>query len=227
MATLPSSSTLAHLLEALYLHHGRPQSDGPDDVLGTLVRTILSQQTTSASASKAFGQLVDCFEGDWQAIADAPLDCVVEAVAIAGLARQKASRIQTLLHAIYSETGEHSLEFLHERSPDEARDYLCAFKGVGPKTAAYTLMAAAEMPLFPMDTHILRIFRRFGWLDDSTSDAAAHTQFEPLIAPAERFAAHVVLVGHGRKVCHARQPDCPNCPVARDCLHGLEHGSKT
>ena len=58
-------------------------------------------------------------------------------------------------------------------------DFNAGLSGVGPKTATFTLMDAAGMPLFPMDTHILRICRRLGWIADSTSSSEAHDRMLP------------------------------------------------
>ena len=208
------------ILEQLYAHYGQPSYEGPDDVLGVLVRTILSQQTTRANCRRAFAQLVDTYRGDWGRIRRAPQDEVVAAIEVAGLAGQKSSRIQNLLERIWDERGAYSLEFLRERSVDEARAYLTQFKGVGPKTAAFTLMYAAGMAAFPMDTHILRICRRLGWIDESTSSQEAHRLMEERIPADQHYTAHMVLVRHGRQICHARRPDCQACPIAGDCPTG-------
>lgn len=210
------------VLEKLYERYGRPEYDGPDDLLGTLVRTILSQNTTRSNTDRAFGRLLERFGGDWDRIRRAPTDEVVAAIEVGGLARQKAPRIQKILETLHDERDEYALSFLRNWDVDRAHDYLVQFKGVGPKTAAFTLMYAAGMPLFPMDTHILRICRRLGWTDESTSSAEAHDRMLPEIPDGEHYAAHIVMVRHGREICHARNPDCPSCPLLEVCPTGLE-----
>ncbi len=205
------------ILDALYEHHGRMRYDGPDDLLGVLVRTILSQQTTRANCRRAFGALLDTYGGDWRRIERADSDELVETISVAGLANQKAQRIQALLARLDDERGEYSLEFLKQREVDQARAYLTRFKGVGPKTAAFSLMYAAGMAAFPMDTHILRICQRLGLIDASTSSKQAHRQMEALIPADQHYSAHMVLVRHGRDICHARRPECERCPIADIC----------
>ncbi len=204
-------------LQRLYQRWGKPHYDGPDDLLGVLVQTILSQQTTRANCQRAFGQLIDTYLGDWGRIQRAPQAEIEEVIAPAGLAGQKAARIQALLERLDAEGHGHSLEFLRERGVDQARDYLTSFRGVGPKTAAFTLMYAAGMAAFPMDTHILRICKRVGWIDESTSSAKAHALMEARIPPEDHYSAHMVLVRHGREICHARSPACAECPLADGC----------
>ncbi len=213
----PMSANIKDVLATLYDHHGRLDYEGPDDILGVLVKTILSQQTTRQNCSRAFGDLIDTYLGDWARIQNAPVDELEQVIAVAGLASQKARRIQAALARLAEERGEYSLEFLRERTLDEARDYLTSFQGVGPKTAAFTLMYAAGMSAFPMDTHILRIARRLGWIDEATSSAEAHRLMEERIPAEQHYPAHMVLVRHGRAICHARSPECARCPLGEMC----------
>lgn len=220
MYTVPDFATLRRVLDRLYSQHRPPRKADRDDVLGTLVRTILSQQTTRAATDQAFGAMLDHFEADWHRIARATTPTLETLIRPAGLAAQKARRIQALLCQVHAEHDRYSLEHLHQMSADQARTYLLQFKGVGPKTAAFTLMAAAGMPLFPMDTHIFRIFERLRWLDPGLGDEAAHQQMQALIPPDDRLPAHMALVEHGRAICGARNPKCALCPLRDDCPTG-------
>ncbi|WP_233497089.1 endonuclease III domain-containing protein [Lujinxingia litoralis] len=222
MYTIPDFATLRRTLDRLYTRYSPPRQGESDDILGTLVRTILSQQTTREATDQAFGQLLEHFEADFHRIAHAPSHIVEDRIRRAGLASQKARRIQALLRQIHQERGQYTLEHLHQMEPDQARAYLLKFKGVGPKTAAFTLMAAARMPLFPMDTHIFRIFERLRWLDPALGDDAAHQTMQALIPPADRLPAHMALVAHGRTTCRARNPRCDECPLTEDCPFGQQ-----
>lgn len=218
-----TSDQVSAALSRLWAMHGRAEYDGPDDILGVLVQTILSQQTTRQNCRRAFGELIDTFMGDWGKIRGADQAEIERAIRTAGLAKQKSARIQALLARLYTETGEYSLEFLRDQTADEARAYLTQFKGVGPKTAAFTLMYAAGMGVFPMDTHILRICERLGWTSAADSSARAHQKMERLIPPEDHYPAHMVLVRHGREICHARNPDCEVCPLRDICIYYREH----
>lgn len=219
---MPLEPSVDTVLERLYDYYGRPEYRGPDDLLATLVRTILSQNTTRTNTDRAFGGLLDRFGGDWDRVRRAPVDELVEAIEIGGLARQKAPRIQNILETVREEHDSYSLEFLRKWEVADARDYLLEFKGVGPKTAAFTLMDAAGMPLFPMDTHILRLCERLGWIGESTSSEEAHDRMLPEIPEGEHYAAHIVMVRHGRELCHARNPECADCPLLEICPTGAD-----
>jgi len=211
---------VSDVLGRLFDHHGQPRHPGPDDLLGTLVRTILSQNTTRQNTDRAFERLLDRYAADWDQIRRAPTHEITDTVEVAGLAGQKGPRIQGILQHLHEERGECSLEFLRSWKVDRARDYLLDFKGVGPKTAAFTLMNAANMPLFPMDTHIFRICQRLGWVDDSVSSDSAHQKMRAAIPDDQHYPAHIVMVRHGREVCHARNPDCSSCPLLEVCRFG-------
>jgi len=84
---------IAELLEELY---GYPEWRSHLLPLDELVSTILSQSTTDSNRDLAFNRLVNRFP-DWEAVRDAPVEDVVEAIRPAGLANQKAPRIQDAL----------------------------------------------------------------------------------------------------------------------------------
>ncbi len=210
------------VLGRLFDQYGRPSHPGPDNLLGTLVRTILSQNTTRQNTDRAFAQLLDRYSAEWDHIRRAPIQELSNTIEVAGLAGQKAPRIQRVLQHLHDERGDYSLEFLRDWEIDSSREYLVNFKGVGPKTAAFTLMNAADMPLFPMDTHIFRICERLEWLDESLASDRAHSKMREAIPDDQHYTAHVVMVRHGREVCHAREPKCTSCPLLDICQHGQE-----
>lgn len=211
------ASRLHGILDGLYAHYGRPEFDEADDLLGVLISAILSQSTTNANSRRSFGSLIDRFDGDWQRIAGAEVEEVIEAIEVGGLARQKAPRIQSILRRIHEEQGNYDLGYVGEMSADEAKRELQGFPGVGPKTAAFALMYAAGFDVFPMDTHIFRILERLEFLDGNKNDADAHAYAESLLRDGEAYPAHMVLVEHGRKTCHARKPECSACVIRSDC----------
>ncbi|MEM1350615.1 MAG: endonuclease III [Myxococcota bacterium] len=219
----PDSSELAldpplsEVLELLYEAYGVWETDGDDDILGVLVSTILSQSTNSINSTRAFQGLVDRFEGDWERVRAADVTDVADAIAPGGLSKQKAPRIQAILQRLHEQRGELTLEWLREETPEFARTYLLSMKGVGPKTAAFTLMRAAGMPLFAMDTHILRLCIRLGWTASSMSDTKAHAFMQARIPVGHYDSAHVAMIRHGQKRCFAQNPACAGCPLGHLC----------
>ncbi len=113
------------------------------DPLSELILTILSQNTSDVNSWRAFERLRDRFP-TWEAVRDAPVEAVQEAIRPAGLSAQKAPRIQRILQRISEERGELSLDFLADWPVEEAKAWLRRLDGVGPKTAAIVLLFSLE-----------------------------------------------------------------------------------
>jgi endonuclease-3 len=190
----------------------------PSDPVATLVSTIISQNTNDTNRDRAFEQLRARFP-TWEAVRDAPLEQVVEAIRPAGLGPTKAPRIQEALRRITEARGEIDLTFLDEMELEEARSWLLGIPGVGPKTTAIVLLFAMGRPAFPVDTHIHRVTQRLGLIPETTSREKAHDLLEDL-APAEiYYAFHLNLIQHGRTICHARTPECARCILQDHCTY--------
>ena len=142
---------------------------------------------------------------------------MIEAIRPAGLAPSKGPRIQAALRHITEERGELSLAFLQALPLEEARAWLTALHGVGPKTAAIVLLFSLGRPAFPVDTHIHRVTRRLGLIPATTTREKAHELLEHLVPPELYYPFHIQLIEHGRAVCLARRPHCERCVLQELC----------
>ena len=211
--TRSKSKAILRLLEDTY---GPREFPGPQCAVDVLVGTILSQNTSNRNSSVGFAQLKRRFR-TWDAVADAPTSSIAAAIRACGLNRTKAPRIKGILRRIRQTRGRIDLEFLRDLPTGRAYEYLLQFSGVGPKTALCVLMFAFSKEVLPVDTHVYRVTRRLGLLPDSASKATAHKVLTPLIAPANRYALHVLLVAHGRRICLAHCPRCVECCLLKVC----------
>ena len=94
---------------------------------------------------------------------------------------------------------------------------MISLPGVGPKTAACVLAFSLERPALPVDTHVFRVARRLGFLDERTDAARAHRVMEALVPEELRVRMHVGLIRHGRTICKAGRPACEICPLQDLC----------
>jgi endonuclease-3 len=180
--------------------------------------TILSQHTSDLNAERAFLDLRARLP-TWEAVEDADIQELQQAIVRGGLAYQKAPRIKAALRHIREARGDYRLEFLGELPPREARDWLTTIPGIGPKTASVVLLFCFGLPLMPVDTHVNRVSRRIGLIRPKSSVTEAHEEFLTFL-PADRvYEAHVNLITHGRRTCTARRPACGRCPVAARCRY--------
>ena len=203
-------------------YYGYPKWRNPLPPIDELVSTILSQNTNDANRDVAFSALKKLFP-TWQAVRDAPVRQVKKAIRSAGLANQKAPRIQAALLSITKARGELSLEFLRDLSTEEAKAWLTQFKGVGPKTAAIVLQFSLGKPAFPVDTHIYRVTGRIGLRPAKMTVEKAHAYFENFFPPESYYAAHLNIIRLGREICLARKPNCPTCPLQNLCGYYAEN----
>ena len=204
------------IAEALTLVYGELDWSRNQDGMDELVSCILSQSTNDANRDRAFARLKSHYES-WEAVRISDLDELVEVIRPAGLANQKAPRIQDVLAAIYQTAGEYSIDFLDQMSIDVAKDWLVSLKGIGPKTAAIVLCFAYGRPAFPVDTHIYRVSKRIGFLPEKLSANDAHPVMEAMVPATDYYQFHIQLIQHGRDTCHARKPSCELCCISAHC----------
>lgn len=199
-------------------HYGRPLLSPRYPPVDELVFTVLSQNTADVNTERTFASLRARF-ADWAAVRDAPVAEIEAAIALGGLAHTKAPRIKRILEAISARTGAPDLGELATMSDAEAQAYLTGLPGVGPKTAACVLLFALRRPVMPVDTHVHRVAHRLKLIDAKVSAERAHPLLTELAGPdaAQVYAVHVDFVRHGRRVCHARRPECGICPLASLC----------
>jgi endonuclease-3 len=229
------------VLEELAGLYGREAWQRRLDPTSELILTILTQNSADTNAEVAFEALrlaypsarppeihhpgagwggVGLPEGsppDWAAVEFAPLAELTDVIRPGGLANQKAPRLQETLRTIREERGDYSLEFLADMSALEARAWLTRINGIGKKTASIVLLFCFGQPLFPIDRHVERVARRVGLLPAKVPIDEAHDLFLGLLDPDRMYEAHVNLIQHGRKICHAQRPEHDRCPLRPRC----------
>lgn len=234
-------------LAAMAEMYGHPKWQRIHDPTSELVLTILSQNSADINAERAFDALrrhwptrtPDGVEGggrvtrpgwggqgweatappDWSAVESAPLDELVDVIRPGGLAPQKAPRIQASLRQVREQRGDYSLEFLGDMQAADALAWLTSIPGIGRKTASVVLLFSFGMPLMPVDRHVERVSKRIGLIPAKADVLLAHELFLALLEPDEVYEAHVNLITHGRRTCHAQRPACGRCAIAPRCRY--------
>jgi endonuclease-3 len=207
----PSIPLLLRRLETAYGQRPWRTWRRPLDIL---VGTILSQNTNDRNSGAAMDRLRQALP-TWDAVADAPLWQIAGAIRPAGLHRQKADHIRTILRGIREEHGHSDLDFLRRWPTARVWKYLTDLGGVGPKTASCVLLFSLRRPVLPVDTHIHRVSGRLGLIGPRTTAEKAHELLAALVPPDKVYAFHVLMIAHGRQTCHARRPNHAAC-ILRD-----------
>jgi endonuclease-3 len=187
------------------LAHGHP--------IAELVLTVLSQSTNDRNRDVAYLRLRERFPS-WEAVRDAPVEEVEEAIRPGGISKVKSARIQAILRAIGDPLD---LDWVAEEPVAQARDFLCTLPGVGRKTAACVLLFSFGVRDVPVDTHVGRVGRRLGLLSPATNFDALHDEMLAATPPGAELELHMNLLRHGRRTCHARVPRCEECVLESLC----------
>jgi endonuclease-3 len=229
----PSRARVLRVRDRLREVYGIPLMRPHGDPIAELVLTVLSQSTNDRNRDVAYLRLRARFPA-WEAVRDAPVPEVEEAIRPGGISKVKSVRIQAILRAMTERPGtpsrgpEHSgdaecpdgelsLDWLPRVELAEARDYLTELPGVGRKTAACVLLFAYGLRDVPVDTHVSRVGARLHLLEDGAPFERMHDQMLALTPPGQELELHVNLLRHGRRTCHARSPECGDCALARMC----------
>jgi endonuclease-3 len=212
----PSRRRVRAIRDRLRLVYGVPAEVPHGDGVAELVLTVLSQSTNDRNRDVAYLGLRERFGGSWEAVRDAPVDAVEEAIRPGGISRIKSARIKSILAAI-APKGPVSLDALPGMSVPDAQAYLTALPGVGRKTAACVLLFSYGMRDVPVDTHVSRVGMRLALLPSGASFDVLHDEMLAITPLGAELEFHMNLLRHGRRTCHARRPACGACALRRLC----------
>lgn len=218
---MPPAEEVLEVAGALERALGLPPKASAGDPVSGLILAILSQNTNDRNRDRAFQRLRERFPA-WEEVAEAQPEEVEETIRVAGLSKLKSRRIVGCLRGLMGPDGKVTMDRLRGMSVEQGQRELLAIPGVGIKTARCVLLFEFGLPAFPVDTHILRVCKRLGWLPPKASAQKAHEILQELVPPELVHSLHVHLIHLGRTRCRPRSPGCGNCPILRWCQTGKE-----
>jgi endonuclease-3 len=204
--------------ELLVAHYGARPLVPRRQPMHELISTILSHRTTQKNEAIAYDRMWKKF-GSWEAIRDAPLPELTEAIAPSNFPEVKAPYIKDALTKIIAERGEANIDFLADLSPDEGLAWLMSLRGVGIKTASLVLLFCFAKPVLPVDTHVHRVSQRVGLIPPKATADAAHHMLLALFPPDPYilYNFHIAGLKHGQQLCIWGDPRCEPCPLKALC----------
>jgi endonuclease-3 len=182
----------------------------------TLIRTMLSQNTSDVNSNRAMKKLESHFEITPKVLSQAPVEELIKCIRSAGLYRVKAPRIKQVSSIILNQYGG-DLDSVLKRGPQEARLIMTELPGVGYKTADIVLAFVGGHPTLPVDTHVTRVSKRLGIVRENAQYEEIRLAIERLVPARRRVRMHLSLIRFGREICKAPRPLCPQCLVNRTC----------
>lgn len=174
----------------------------------TLVAVILSAQCTDKRVNMVTPALFQAYPTP-QAMAAATPDDLLRYISSVSYPNSKARHLQAMAAMLADEFGGQVPSTMQE---------LTRLPGVGRKTANVIMGVVFHKAAIAVDTHVFRVSNRLG-LSRGKTPLEVEKTLTRHIAEEDRYNAHHWLLLHGRYVCKALKPDCPNCQIKEYCKH--------
>ena len=179
------------------------------NVFELCIATILSAQTTDKSVNKVTPYLFEKYPSPFE-LANANQFDVLNIIKSIGLSNTKSKNIIAFSKKLVDEyNGVVPCDF----------EVLQSFPGVGRKTANVVLTEGFKIPRIPVDTHVERVSKRLGLVNDNDSLLKTEETLMSNIDENNWHLAHHLLLFFGRYHCFSRNPNCNNCPLKNKCVY--------
>jgi endonuclease III len=204
--------------------YGRPPEREVWDPLKQFIYSLLSSRTKTEVTFEVVEHLQAHF-GSWEALRDAQVSEIEEAIRPITFPEQKAVHLKRALVQITQRCGTLSLDFLKGYRTDKVRSWLEQFDGVGSKTSAAVVnFSRLRRRAICVDSHHLRVTERLGFVAKG-ADARQTEDRLMEMAPAEWSPEildehHTLIKTHGQRICTAHHPRCSSCPLLDVCPTG-------
>ena len=216
------AETAVNRLLAEYPVEYTPSSTAPFE---SLIRTILSQNTTSGNTSTAYNRLAERIGINPYKIAEAPDEAIKEAIRPAGMYNQRTQTLKAVSQQIIEKYGG-DINKVFKLPFNEARDRLMELPGVGPKTADVALMFSVNSRVVPVDRHIERIAKRLEIVSQNADYETIRTTLQDAATPDRFRELHLSLIRFGKEICTARNPKHDECALRNICPYPEKHENK-
>lgn len=181
-----------------------------------LIAVVLSAQTTDKSVNQITPSLFEKYPTP-QALAQASIEDLEQALKRIGLYRNKAKNIKRLSEELIDKFG---------GEVPNTREKLTSLAGVGRKTANVVLSDAFDVPALAVDTHVERVSKRLKLAKKEDSVLDVERKLCRAIPRARWTKTHHQLIFFGRYFCKATSPNCVNCPLFDICVDPIRFKRK-
>ncbi|MCX7680106.1 MAG: endonuclease III [Spirochaetes bacterium] len=195
------------ILSLLQKHYGDVTPDLSFYGLYQLViAVVLSAQTTDKQVNKVTGELFKKYP-NFSALASAKQSDIEKIIKPIGFFRIKSKNIIKLANVVLNHFGGEIPHTLKE---------LMELPGIGRKSANVILSIGFGIPAFAVDTHIIRVANRIGFVR-SKKPLDVERALTSQISEKYWNSSHLIFIRHGRMLCTARKPRCGECPINSLC----------
>jgi endonuclease-3 len=176
------------------------------------ISVILSAQATDISVNRVTPGLFAKYP-DARSMALATQEDIETYIHSIGLFRNKAKNMCAFAR---------ELVLRHDGEVPATMEQLVALPGIGRKSANVILAVGFAIPALAVDTHVLRVSRRLGWVAFDADVDETEIILKQSIPEERWIKAHHAILFFGRYHCKAIHPKCQICPLSNDCVYNLE-----
>ncbi len=199
------SKTLSTVISVLgKKYHVKLEKEDPFEIL---IHGILSTRTKDTTTFPAQARLLKV-AGTPDKIVKLDTHRIEKLIYPVGFYKTKAKHLKSACRVLLDRFG--------GKVPDNKEDLLM-IPGVGHKVASLVLVWGFGLPYVPVDTHVNRISKRLGVVQDNRKPERTQIVLESMLSDRLRIIANHTLVQFGRDICKPMSPQCYRCPVYEYC----------
>ena len=180
-----------------------------NNVFELLIAVSLSAQTTDKSVNKVTPELFNKYPNP-EELSNANIEDVEAIIKSIGLYKNKAKNIINLSKILVDK---------YDCKVPSMQEELEGLPGVGRKTANVVLTEGFKIPRIPVDTHVERVSKRMGLVEEQASVIEVEETLEKLIPQTRWHQGHHLLLFMGRYHCFSRNPKCDTCFYKNECKY--------
>ncbi len=204
------SERYRHILEWFEVHQPIAETELEyRDPFSLLVAVILSAQCTDKRVNMITPVLLSAFP-DPYAMSGASQEDIFHYIKSCSYPNNKARHLKAMATALIHD---------HEGEVPSYLDELQKLPGVGRKTANVIGAVVFNKPTMAVDTHVFRVSKRLGLTYRAKTPLETEKQLVSFIPEKLIPKAHHWFILHGRYICQARKPKCPECGLKPYCLY--------
>lgn len=173
------------------------------------IATILSAQTTDKSVNRVTPELFSKYPTPSKLASANEVD-VLNIIKSLGLSKTKSKNIIAFAKKLVED---------YDGVVPKDFEKLQTFPGVGRKTANVILTEGYKIPRIPVDTHVERVSKRLGLVEEDDSVLVTELKLMEQIESPNWHLSHHLLLFFGRYHCFAKRPNCENCPLKNECTY--------
>ncbi|GBU10462.1 endonuclease III [Erysipelotrichaceae bacterium] len=187
------------------------------NVLELTIAVMLSAQTTDRQVNIATKGLFEHYKTITD-YANAKFEDVVEDIKSIGLNKVKAKNVITMAQLVQKNYG--------GEIPDSIKK-LITLPGIGRKTANVVISVGYGKPGFAVDTHVERVCKRLSLVKESDDVVRIEKKVKRLFPREQWSLLHHQMIFFGRYFCKARNPNCEQCTVQKQCSYYKNQNKKS